>query len=167
MWTFSDSNPPKSTMPSAVDTQATIPVRDAALVAAQETTIGKSLVIKGEITGSEPVYIDGCVEGSLGFPARSVTIGPNGKVKASISAREVVVIGNVCGDLNLSDRVEIRSSGSLMGDVVAQRISMEDGAFFKGRVDVCKLSENGDRGPQTEPAVSSEAARLSSVAAAR
>jgi cytoskeletal protein CcmA (bactofilin family) len=104
----------------------------------EQATIGKSLTIKGEITGSEGLYIDGHVEGSVNLPGNRVVVGRNGQVSANISAREVVVLGKVNGNINASDRVDIRNEGSLTGDVVAQRISIEDGAYFKGGIDIRK-----------------------------
>jgi cytoskeletal protein CcmA (bactofilin family) len=106
--------------------------------AQEQASIGKSLVIKGEVTGSESLYIDGRVEGSINLPGNRVTVGRNGVVAANISAREIVIIGKVRGNLNASDKVDIRGEGSLTGDVVAQRISIEDGAFFKGGIDIRK-----------------------------
>jgi cytoskeletal protein CcmA (bactofilin family) len=94
--------------------------------------------VKGEVTGSESLYIDGKVEGAINLPGNRVTVGRNGQVSANISAREVVVLGKVRGNINASDRVDIRSEGSLTGDVIAQRISIEDGAFFKGGIDIRK-----------------------------
>jgi cytoskeletal protein CcmA (bactofilin family) len=108
-----------------------------------QATIGKSLVIKGEVSGSESLYIDGRVEGSINLPGNRVTVGRNGNVAANISAREVVVLGKVRGNLTASDRVDIRSEGSLTGDVVAQRISIEDGAYFKGGIDIRKPGGEG------------------------
>jgi cytoskeletal protein CcmA (bactofilin family) len=105
---------------------------------ADQATIGKSLVIKGEVTGSEALYIDGRVEGSISLAGNRVTIGRNGVVAANINAREIVVLGKVRGNLTASDRVDIRSDGSLTGDVVAARISIEDGAYFKGGIDIRK-----------------------------
>ena len=103
-----------------------------------QATIGKSLVVKGEVSGSESLYIDGKVEGAITLPGNRVTVGRNGQVAANISAREVVVLGKVRGNIQASDRVDIRSEGSLTGDVVAARISIEDGAFFKGGIDITK-----------------------------
>jgi cytoskeletal protein CcmA (bactofilin family) len=113
-----------------------------------QATIGKSLVIKGEVTGSESLYIDGRVEGSINLSGNRVTIGRNGVVAANINAREIVVLGKVRGNLTASDRVDIRSDGSLTGDVVAARISIEDGAFFKGGIDIRKA---GSAGAKAEP----------------
>jgi cytoskeletal protein CcmA (bactofilin family) len=98
--------------------------------------IGKSLVIKGEVSGSESLYIDGRIEGSINLPENSVTIGSNGQVNATVTAREVIVQGKIVGNVNASDRLKVHSEGSLTGDAVAQRISLEDGAFFKGKIDI-------------------------------
>jgi cytoskeletal protein CcmA (bactofilin family) len=104
----------------------------------EQATIGKSLVVKGEVSGSESLYIDGKVEGSINLPGNRVTVGRNGQVAANILAREVVVLGKVRGNITASDRVDIRSEGSLTGDVAAARISIEDGAYFKGGIDIRK-----------------------------
>lgn len=103
----------------------------------QHSTIGKSIAIKGEVTASDPLYVYGRVEGLINAEAQRVTIGKEGKVKADISAREVVIMGEVCGNLDGGQRVEIRSGGSLTGDLTAQRICIEDGAILKGAIDVC------------------------------
>jgi len=104
----------------------------------EQATIGKGLFIKGEITGSESLYIDGKVDGSINLPGNRVTVGRNGQVAASISAREIVVLGKVRGNITATDRVDIRAEGALTGDVAAARISIEDGAFFKGGIDIKK-----------------------------
>ena len=101
-------------------------------------TIGKSLQIKGEVIGSESLYIDGNIEGTINLPDSRVTVSRDALVSANITAREVVVLGKVSGNIYASDRVDIRSEGSLTGDVIAQRISIEDGAFFKGGIDIKK-----------------------------
>jgi cytoskeletal protein CcmA (bactofilin family) len=120
--------------------------RPVATTTADQATIGKSLVIKGEVTGSESLYIDGRVEGSINLAGNRVTVGRNGVVAANINAREIVVLGKVRGNLTASDRVDIRSDGSLTGDVIAARISIEDGAFFKGGIDIRKGGQ-----PQQKP----------------
>jgi cytoskeletal protein CcmA (bactofilin family) len=114
------------------------PTASAQPASSDQATIGKSLVVKGEVSGSESLYIDGKVEGAINLPGNRVTVGRNGQVAANISAREIVVLGKVRGNVNASDRVDIRSEGSLTGDVTAQRISIEDGAFFKGGIDIRK-----------------------------
>ena len=132
----------------------------------EQATLGKSLVIKGEVTGSESLYIDGRVEGSINLPGNRVTVGRNGVVSANISAREIVVLGKVRGNMTASDRVDIRGEGSLTGDVVAQRISIEDGAYFKGGIDIRRPGQqktNGEAKDATitpvETAVAATAAR--------
>src|SRR5271170_2582241 len=115
---------------------------------ADQATIGKSLVIKGEVTGSESLYIDGRVEGSINLSGNRVTVGRNGVVSANVNAREIVVLGKVRGNLTASDRVDIRSDGSLTGDVVAARISIEDGAYFKGGIDIRKAGTKPDGRPE-------------------
>ena len=102
----------------------------------EQATIGRSLVIKGEVTGSEALYIDGKIEDTINLADNRVTVGRNGIVAANISAREVVIMGKVQGNIICSDRLDIRSEGSVTGDVVVQRISVEDGAILKGSVQV-------------------------------
>ena len=102
--------------------------------------IGKSLLIKGEITGSESLYIEGTVEGSVNLPDVRVTVGRNGRVSANIAARETVVLGEVVGSCEASDHFDIRSEGSLCGDVVVSRISVEDGALLTGSIDIRRES---------------------------
>jgi cytoskeletal protein CcmA (bactofilin family) len=96
------------------------------------------LFIKGEISGSESLFIDGKVEGSISLSGNRVTVGRNGQVSASITAREIVVLGKVRGNVTATDRVDIRAEGALTGDVIAARISIEDGAFFKGGIELRK-----------------------------
>ncbi len=101
-----------------------------------QATIGRTLVIKGEISGSEALYIDGRIEGKITMPESRVTIGRNGKVEAAIHAREVVVMGKVTGNIECADRIDIRAEGSVHGDISCSRISVEDGAALKGGVQV-------------------------------
>ena len=110
----------------------------AAAITGEQATIGKGLFIKGEINGSESLFIDGKVEGSVNLPGNRVTIGRNGQVAANITAREIVVLGKLRGNVSATDRVDIRAEGALTGDVAAARISIEDGAFFKGGIDIRK-----------------------------
>ncbi|HZU22427.1 MAG TPA: polymer-forming cytoskeletal protein [Terriglobales bacterium] len=135
--------------------------------AQEQASIGKSLVIKGEVTGSESLYIDGRVEGSINLPGNRVTVGRNGVVAANISAREIVIIGKVRGNLNASDKVDIRGEGSLTGDVIAQRISIEDGAFFKGGIDIRKPGQQAKpNGEAKEVSVATTPAAVETAQAA-
>jgi cytoskeletal protein CcmA (bactofilin family) len=110
----------------------------------EQATIGRTLVIKGEVSGSESLYIDGRVEGTLTFNDHRVTVGRNGVVAANIAAREVVIMGKVTGNIQCTDRVDIRSEGSLTGDVVSQRISVEDGALLRGSVQLTPGEQKKD-----------------------
>ncbi|MGO9647451.1 MAG: bactofilin family protein [Terriglobales bacterium] len=149
--------PERPAMPTMPVTSAPEPAsRPVTATAADQATIGKSLVIKGEVSGSESLYIDGRVEGSINLAGNRVTVGRNGVVSANINAREIVVLGKVRGNLTASDRVDIRSDGSLTGDVVAARISIEDGAFFKGGIDIRKAGQKPN-GEEVKPASSTEA----------
>jgi cytoskeletal protein CcmA (bactofilin family) len=143
------SEPERPAAPAPTTSSVSEPTaapRPTATSTSDQATIGKSLVIKGEVTGSESLYIDGRVEGSINLAGNRVTVGRNGVVAANINAREIVVLGKVRGNLTASDRVDIRSDGSLTGDVVAARISIEDGAYFKGGIDIRKAGQkpNGE-----------------------
>jgi cytoskeletal protein CcmA (bactofilin family) len=101
-----------------------------------QSTIGKTLLIKGEITGSGSVNIEGKVDGSIELPDDRVTVGRNGRVSANIAAQDIVVLGEVLGNCKASDHLYIRSEGSLYGDVVVSRISVEEGAYLTGSIDI-------------------------------
>jgi len=167
------SNPSPSPEPQRSFTPPAEPVNaprpaSAPLNTQEQATLGKSLVIKGEVTGSESLYIDGRVEGSITLPGNRVTVGRNGVVSANISAREIVVLGKVRGNMTASDRVDIRGEGSLTGDVVAQRISIEDGAYFKGGIDIRKPGQkaNGEAKETTTSSTTSESGTSASAARA-
>jgi cytoskeletal protein CcmA (bactofilin family) len=117
----------------------------------EQATIGRTVVIKGEISGNESLYIDGRVEGSVTFKDHRVTVGRNGVVQANISAREVVIMGKVTGNVECSDRVDIRSEGSLTGDVVSARISVEDGAMLRGSVQLTPAEVKHDKKEKEVP----------------
>ena len=112
-----------------------VPKSSLSAVGAQ-STIGKTLLIKGEITGSESVHIEGKVEGSITLPNDRVTVGRNGRVSANIEAQDIVVLGEVLGNCNASDHLDVRRDGSLCGDVVVSRISVEEGAYLTGSIDI-------------------------------
>jgi len=100
--------------------------------------IGKSVVIKGELSGSEDLYVDGKVEGKIELRGHSLTVGPNGIVKADVIAKAVVIQGKLDGSINASDRVELRKTAIVTGDVTTQRVAVEEGAFLKGKVEIQK-----------------------------
>lgn len=111
----------------------------------ERSTIGKGVVIKGQILGSESLLIEGRVEGSIELPESLVTVGTNGQIVADVSAREIVVRGKVNGNLTATERVEVRNEGQLTGDVAAPRVSIEEGAFFKGGIDIRRAGKTSDK----------------------
>ncbi len=130
---------PSSPSPSAVTpVRQSEPLRSDPPRNVDVATIGKSVVVKGELSGSEDLYVDGHVEGSITLRGQSLTIGPNGRVRANIEARNVILHGQVDGNITASDRVELRKSASLKGDIATARIAIDDGAYFKGTIDIQK-----------------------------
>lgn len=114
--------------------------------------IGKSVIIKGELSGSEDLFVDGIVEGTIELRSNNLVIGPNGQVKANVHAKGVVVHGKLEGNIRASQTAELRKSAVAVGDVFTQRIAIEEGAYFKGKVDIQQ-----DAGkPASTPAVKSE-----------
>lgn len=98
--------------------------------------IGKSVIIKGELSGSEDLFLDGVVEGTIELRGNNLVIGPNGQVKASVHAKGVVIQGKLDGDIRASLRAELRKTAVVVGDIITQRIAIEEGAYFKGKVDI-------------------------------
>jgi cytoskeletal protein CcmA (bactofilin family) len=106
--------------------------------------LGASLHIKGEISGNEDLQIDGSVEGLVQLDDRKLTVGASARVTADLIAREVVVYGNVKGNLRARDRIEIKKDGSVVGDLTTARIMIEDGAYFKGSIEIDKAGDSSD-----------------------
>lgn len=106
--------------------------------------LGSGLHVKGEISGNEDLAIDGSVEGLIQLEDRKLTIGASARVTADVLAREVVVYGNVKGNLRARDRIEIKKDGSVVGDLTTARIMIEDGAYFKGSIEIDKTSDAGE-----------------------
>lgn len=98
--------------------------------------IGKSVSVKGEISGNEDIYVDGLVEGNIQLPGNSVTVGPNGRIKANIAAKSLAVSGSVEGNVHASERTELRKTALVTGDVQTRRIAIEEGAYFKGKLEI-------------------------------
>jgi len=135
--------------PNAVPPQNTYTPVKPATSPMDQANIGRTLVIKGEVTGAESLFIDGRVEGTIHFPDNRVTVGRNGNVAANITAKEVVIMGKVLGNVDCADRLDIRSEGMLSGDVVTHRISVEEGAILKGGVEV-RSPEKKDQKTQVQ-----------------
>ena len=115
--------------------------------------IGKSVIVKGELSGSEDLYIDGQVEGAIELKGNRLTLGPNGRVKANVNARSLVIQGRLEGNVRATDRVDLKQSAVVLGDIATQRISIEEGAFFKGGVDIQREASapEAKTAPKTEP----------------
>jgi cytoskeletal protein CcmA (bactofilin family) len=113
--------------------------------------IGKAMRIKGEIYSQEDLYVDGEIEGTLELKEHCLTIGPNGKARSAIKAREAVVMGTIHGNVEARDKIAIRKDGKLVGDIKTAGIIIEDGAYFKGSIDIVKV--NGKADAPATPAV--------------
>jgi len=124
--------------------------------------IGKSVVIKGELTGSEDLTIEGQVEGTIQLKEHGLTIGPNGKIKAQVFAKSVVVLGEIIGNVTASEKVDIRDNGSVDGDIISPRVAIAEGAHFRGTVD---MQRKGGAQPAAKPAAATEAAKPAPVPA--
>lgn len=130
--------PAQSSAPASSTPIVSAPPPAAPRGAERPTHIGKTVALKGTITGGEDLFVDGKLEGSIDLGKNTVTIGLNGQVQADVTAREVIIQGKLSGNVIAGDRVEIRAQGALTGDVTCARISIEDGAFFKGGIDIQK-----------------------------
>lgn len=126
-------------------------------IRAEIAHIGKSVLIKGELSGSEDLYFDGEVEGSIDLGGQSLTIGPNGRIRAQVRAKEIVVHGKVDGNLSGTEKVELKRSAVMVGDVVTKRVVVEDGAFFKGKIEIQREAAKEAPRAETRPAMSAAA----------
>ncbi|MEY4636218.1 MAG: hypothetical protein RJA55_2016 [Acidobacteriota bacterium] len=120
--------------------------------------IGKSVIIKGELSGSEDLMIEGHVEGRIDLKDNVLTIGPNGKIKAEVFAKAVVVLGEVTGNVTASEKVDIRDNGSVDGDIASPRVAIAEGAHFRGAVDMQRAGAKAQAKPAA-PAAPGQAAQ--------
>ena len=151
---------PMSTMsnrPYGQDTPSEPAVRGGVAV------LGKSVIVKGQIFSREDLTIDGEVDGSVELQEHRLTIGPNGRVKAAIKAREIVVLGTIHGNVEASDKIDIRREAKLVGDIKTSRIVIEDGAYFKGNIDIVRAEPAR---PAAKPAAATAPAAPPAQAAA-
>ncbi len=116
--------------------------------------IGKSVVVKGELSGSEDLTIDGTVDGTIELKQNVLTIGPSGKIKAQIVAKAVVIQGAVQGNITATERVDVRDTGSVDGDVVAPRVAIADGAHFRGSIDMQRAGQSKPEAKTAAPTTS-------------
>jgi len=148
--------PPAVSMPAASSERRTQPLQG------ENVNIGKSVVIKGELSGSEDLTIEGNVEGRIELKENILTIGPNGKIRAEVFAKSVIVLGEVTGNVTASEKVDIRDNGSVDGDITSPRVAIAEGAHFRGSVD---MQRSGAK-PQA-PAVASKPAATAPAPAAQ
>jgi cytoskeletal protein CcmA (bactofilin family) len=127
--------------------------------------IGKSVMIKGQIFSREDLTIDGEVEGSVELQEHRLTVGPHGKVQAGVKAHEIIVLGTIHGNVDAADRIEIRKDARLVGDIKTARIVIEDGAYFKGSIDI-QRPEVARPAPAPRPAAPAQAAPVAASAGA-
>jgi cytoskeletal protein CcmA (bactofilin family) len=140
--------------------------RSVPLPTAEVARIGKSVVVKGELSGSEDLYVDGEVEGNIELHGHSLIIGPTGRVRAKVDARQVVVHGELHGNVRGTERVELRKAAVLVGDVVTHRIMIEDGAHFKGSIDIQRQAAKPETRHGSDPGSSAESIPEPSMAGA-
>ena len=117
----------------------------------KNVNIGKSVIIKGELNGSEDLTIEGAVDGKIELRQNILTIGPNGKIKAQIFAKSVIILGEVTGNVTASDKVDIRDNGSVDGDITAPRVAISEGAHFRGSIDMQRAGAPGAAAKPGEP----------------
>jgi cytoskeletal protein CcmA (bactofilin family) len=167
MWKSRKEDEIPAATPSVLNSQEVRPVETPKPVnefRAEVAHIGKSVLVKGELSGSEDLYLDGEVEGSVELRGHNLTVGPNGRVRAHIRAKEVMVHGKVDGNVN-ADRVELKKSAIHVGNIVTQRVIIEEGAFFKGSIDVQREQKAEPKPAVTVTAVSSSPAAPTSAPA--
>jgi cytoskeletal protein CcmA (bactofilin family) len=119
--------------------------------------IGKSVVIKGELTGSEDLTIEGHVEGKIELRQNVLTIGPNGKIKAQVFAKSVIILGEVTGNVTATEKVDLRDNGSVDGDIASPRVAIAEGAHFRGSIDMQRSAAKQEAKPAPAPAPSAAA----------
>jgi cytoskeletal protein CcmA (bactofilin family) len=159
MWKRDEAVKPASGQPAPTPAAPSAPSQQASTQAVPQTdvrrqierdvvNIGKSVVIKGELNGSEDLTIEGHVEGKIELKDHVLTIGPNGKIKAAVFAKSVIVLGEVNGNVTASEKVDIRDGGAVDGDIVSPRVAIAEGAHFRGTVD---MQKKGGQPSQQKP----------------
>jgi cytoskeletal protein CcmA (bactofilin family) len=112
-----------------------------------QATIGRSIILKGELSANEDLVIEGQFEGTVNLKDHCLTVGTNGKVKAGIEARQVVIYGNVTGNVSAREKIEVRRTGNVTGDLTSASVSIEEGAYFKGSIDILRDVKQEERKP--------------------
>ena len=172
MWKRDESPKPTSSQPTAPVAPVT-PSQPASAASQPEirrierdmVNIGKSVVIKGELNGSEDLTIEGHVEGKIELKDHVLTIGPNGKIKAQVFAKAVIVLGEVNGNVTATEKVDIRDGGSVDGDIISPRVAIAEGAHFRGTVDMQRKTAAGQQAQPVKAAAAATAATPQPAAA--
>lgn len=152
MWKRDEAvRPPSATGPGAPPPSAPEPTTSRPTLERDMVNIGKSVIIKGELSGSEDLTIEGTVEGKIELRQNVLTIGPNAKIKAQVFAKSVIVQGEVHGNITATEKVDLRESGSMDGDVVAPRVAISEGAHFRGSIDMQKAGAKPGDGKPGDP----------------
>jgi cytoskeletal protein CcmA (bactofilin family) len=128
------------------------------------TVIGKSVTIRGELSGKEDLYMDGTVEGTITLSGSRLTVGPNARLMADLNAQDVVVYGFVEGNIRAAGRIELRESAVVKGDIAAERLSIEENASIKGRVELAEVRPDAGTGQQPDADLFGASATASTVA---
>jgi cytoskeletal protein CcmA (bactofilin family) len=152
--------PPVAVQPAAAAPQPAGDKRPQ--IGSDKVNIGKSVVIKGELSGSEDLTIEGNVEGKIELRDNTLTIGPNGKIRAEVFAKQVIVLGEVTGNVTASEKVDIRDNGSVDGDVTSPRVAIAEGAHFRGAID---MQQKGPKATAAKAVTSPAAATAPGVPA--
>src|SRR5687767_452855 len=171
MWKRDEAVKPASPQPAApaapvAPTQSTASQPESRRIERDVVNIGKSVVIKGELNGSEDLTIEGHVEGKIELKDHVLTIGPNGKIKAQVHAKSVIVLGEVNGNVTATEKVDIRDGGSVDGDIVSPRVAIAEGAHFRGTVDMQRKAAAGQQAQPVKPAAAAAASAPQPQAAA-
>ena len=161
MWKREDADRTQSSVSGSGDRVGTVAIQKPAAPPTGSTSnqmgrevvnIGKSVIIKGELTGSEDLTIEGKVDGQIELREHILTIGPNGKIKAQVFAKSIIVMGNVVGNISASDKINIRENGNVEGNISAPVVSISEGAHFRGNIDMQRPKASPSAQPRTNPA---------------
>lgn len=155
---------PMAAVPQPVSSPMAAPVPEQRRNDREVVNIGKSVVIKGELNGSEDLTIEGHVEGKIELRDHVLTIGPNGRINAQVFAKVVIVLGEVHGNVTASEKVDIRTNGSVDGDIVSPRVAIAEGAHFRGSVDMQRNKAAAPVSSQPQPVVAAPKPAASAVA---
>jgi len=138
--------PPEASESEQAMTETTPRVSNLAASASSQTVLGKSTVVRGQLSGNEDLLVEGQFEGNISLPDHCLTVGADGQVKAEIQARQAVILGSVTGNITAREKITLRRSGHVVGDLVAAAVAIEEGAFFKGSIEILREEPQEEAG---------------------